>query len=46
VNAQFDPAKNALNVSKHGVALAFGVEIFPDEYHPLLSSLRPIDGEE
>lgn len=43
---QFDPAKDAINRQKHGVSLAFGAEVFADEDHLILPSLREIDGEE
>jgi uncharacterized DUF497 family protein len=42
----FDPAKDEANRVKHGVPLAFGVRVFEDQAHIVLSSLRPIDGED
>lgn len=42
----FDPAKDTANREKHGVSLAFGIEVFADPDHIVLASLRPIDGEE
>lgn len=43
---RFDSAKDAANRDKHGVALAFGDEIFADDNHLILPSIREIDGEE
>lgn len=43
---EFDPAKDAANIDKHGVSLAFGVRLFDDAAHLLIGSIRPIDGEE
>lgn len=43
---RFDPAKDEANRDKHGVALAFGDEIFADDNHLILPSIREIDGEE
>ena len=43
---RFDPAKDAANRVKHGVALAFGDEIFADDNHLIPPSIREIDGEE
>ena len=43
---EFDPAKDAINRDKHGVSLAFGARVFDDVEAVILSSLRPIDGEE
>jgi uncharacterized DUF497 family protein len=42
----FDPAKDAANLLKHGLSLAFGNRIFEDVSHLILPSIRPIDGEE
>lgn len=42
----FDTAKDAINIDKHGVSLAFGAAVFEDEGAIFISSLRPIDGEE
>ena len=44
--AEFDPGKDAVNRAKHGVSLSFGVQVFADEAHVILSSIRPIDGED
>jgi uncharacterized DUF497 family protein len=42
----FDPAKDEANRAKHGVSLAFGVRVLEDRQHIVLSSSRPIDGED
>jgi uncharacterized protein len=44
--ADFDPAKDGANRAKHGVPLAFGVRVFEDHAHVILTSRRPIDGED
>lgn len=46
MQVEFDPAKDAINVAKHGVSLAFGAEVFEDAYHVVVVSFRPIDGED
>jgi uncharacterized DUF497 family protein len=46
MDIEFDPAKDAANRDRHGVPLAFGVSLFDDPAHLVLSSLREIDGEE
>lgn len=46
MDIEFDPAKDATNREKHGVPLAFGVHLFDDPAHLIISSLREIDGEE
>lgn len=43
---EFDTGKDAANLAKHGVSLAFGARIFWDARHIVISSIRPIDGEE
>jgi uncharacterized DUF497 family protein len=43
---RFDPEKDATNREKHGLSLGFGDRIFEDDNHMILSSIRPIDGEE
>ncbi|MEL6059317.1 MULTISPECIES: BrnT family toxin [unclassified Methylobacterium] len=43
---RFDPAKNAINRAKHNLSQAFGDRIFEDDHHPLIPSIREIDGEE
>lgn len=46
MDIEFDFAKDAANLDKHGVSLAFGVEVFNDDDHLILSSIRPVDGED
>lgn len=46
MDIEFDPAKDAANIAKHGVSLAFGQEVFSDADHIVIASHRPIDGEE
>ncbi|ACV76400.1 MAG: BrnT family toxin [Zymomonas mobilis subsp. pomaceae] len=43
---RFDPAKDAKNLEKHGISLAFGDKIFLDDNHLILPSIRKEDGEE
>lgn len=43
---RFDPAKDMANQAKHGLPLIFGDEILNDRNRLILSSLRPMDGEE
>ncbi|MEQ1938450.1 BrnT family toxin [Mesorhizobium sp. CN5-321] len=43
---RFDPAKDAANLRKHKVPLAFGDRIFEDGNHLVIPSIREIDGEE
>lgn len=42
----FDPAKDEVNRFKHGVSLSFGKRVFEDMGHLIVSSSRPIDGED
>lgn len=42
----FDPNKDLLNRAKHGLSLEFGASLFEDEFHLIVASIRPIDGEE
>ncbi|TXM73554.1 BrnT family toxin [Methylobacterium sp. WL103] len=42
----FDPGKDAINRERHGLSLAFGDRIMPDEAHLIIPSVRPQDGEE
>ena len=42
----FDPAKDSVNRTKHGVSLAFGSRIFDDPMCFVIASFRPIDGED
>ncbi len=46
MDIEFDPAKDELNIAKHGVSLGFGAVVFLDDSHLLLASSRPIDGED
>lgn len=46
MDIEFDTAKDASNRDKHGVSLAFGAVLFDDPDHIVLSSARPIDGED
>lgn len=43
---RFDPEKDAANLAKHGLSLSFGDEIFMDDAHLILPTIRPEDGEE
>lgn len=43
---EFDPAKDEANRFKHGLRLAFGMRVFLDPFHEVLSSFRPVDGED
>ncbi len=44
--SRFDPAKDAANLAKHGLPLAFGDRIFEDGDHLIIPSIRAEDGEE
>ena len=46
MDIEFDLAKDAANIAKHGVSLAFGARVFADADHLVLASIRPIDGED
>src|SRR3546814_12282023 len=46
MDIEFDPAKDAMNRDKHGVSLAFGVDVLGDDDHVILPSIRPVDGED
>lgn len=43
---EFDPAKDEANRFKHGMGLAFGMRVFQDPLHQVLTSFRPVDGED
>ena len=43
---EFDPAKDEANRFKHGLRLDFGRRVFASDDHVVVSSHRPIDGEE
>jgi uncharacterized protein len=46
MDIEFDTVKDSANLAKHGVSLAFGARVFEDDDHIVLSSIRPIDGED
>ncbi|MFT8711445.1 BrnT family toxin [Komagataeibacter rhaeticus] len=46
MESSFDPAKDAKNRDKHKLSLAFGHEIFKDDNHLIIPSIRPEDNEE
>ncbi len=46
MRVEFDPDKDEINRLKHGVSLAFGRRVFDDRDHVVVSSSRPIDGED
>ena len=46
MDIEFDTAKDAVNLDKHGVSLTFGAKVFDDADCLLIPSLREIDGEE
>lgn len=41
----FDPVKDAINIDKHGVSLAFGEQIMVDTNHFIVSTVRVEDDE-
>ena len=43
---EFDPAKDQVNLERHGLPLEFGVRIFADELHLVLPTIRESDEEE
>ena len=43
---EFDAAKDASNLIKHGVSLAFGAQQFGDPHRLVVASVRLVDGEE
>ena len=43
---RFDPAKDAANRDKHGLPLIFGDQIFEDEAHLILPTIRQEDEED
>lgn len=43
---RFDPAKDATNREKHKLSLAFGDEIFKDDLHVIVPTIREEDGEQ
>ncbi|MDX3908884.1 MAG: BrnT family toxin [Sphingobium sp.] len=46
MDIEYDTNKDAANREKHGVSLSFGAEVFGDVDHVIVSSSRPIDGED
>jgi hypothetical protein len=46
MDIEFDTAKDAANIAKHGVSLALGELVFGDVDHIAIASHRPIDGED
>lgn len=46
MDVEFDPAKDAANLAKHGVSLAFGARLFDDPALLILPSIRAEDGED
>jgi uncharacterized DUF497 family protein len=46
VTDRFDPAKDAINQGKHKLPLGFGDEVFADESHLILPTIRAEDGED
>ncbi len=45
MDIEFDPAKDAINRAKHGLALADGAAIFDDPDHLIVETTRVEDGE-
>lgn len=45
MDIEFDPAKDAINIAKHGVSLAFGARVFADRRAVLVPTVRIEDGE-
>ena len=43
---EYDPVKDAVNLKKHGLSLAFGSRIFDDPRAIVIKSVREGDGEE
>lgn len=43
---RFDPGKDAINQTKHGLSLAFGDRLLEDDNHLIIPSIRLQDGEE
>jgi uncharacterized protein len=43
---EFDADKDEVNRFKHRVSLSFGKRVFDDPAHQVLSSFRPVDGED
>lgn len=43
---EFDPAKGAINLLKHGVSLGFGARIWTDPAVVMVATIRIEDGEQ
>jgi len=46
MNDKFDPAKDAINLEKHGLSLNFGDRLFKDGNYLVIPSMREVDNEE
>ncbi|MCL4671805.1 MAG: BrnT family toxin [Sphingomonadaceae bacterium] len=46
MKVEFDPAKDAANLAKHGVGLDFGLRVFADPFRLVIDTSRDGDGEE
>ncbi len=46
MDVEFDTAKDAANLVKHGVSLSFGARVFDDGDHVVFAASRPIDRED
>lgn len=45
VDFEFDPVKDAANLAKHGLGLAFGFRAFADRHRLVIKTEREQDGE-
>lgn len=45
MDIEFDPAKDIVNLAKHGVSLAFGARVLEDRRSILVPTVRIEDGE-
>ena len=46
MNIEYDTAKDAINIEKHNVSLAFGAKVFDDPAYIVIPSIRHVDGED
>lgn len=46
MTSQFDPHKDAINLERYGLSLAFGSRVFEDDDHLIIPSIREVDREE
>ena len=46
MDIEYDADKDEINRFKHRLPLAFGARVFDDDDHVIVSSFRPIDGED